>query len=215
MAGRIEDYAIVGDMQSVALIGTDGSVDWLCLPRFDSEACFAALLGTQDHGHWRIAPTADPGTSTATRRYAGDTLILETQWQTPDGVALVTDFMPPRDDDEPPVLVRIVTGVSGTVEMNVGLRIRFGYGSIVPWTRKSGDGIMSTAGPDSIWLRTPVPLAGRDLAHTATFSLAAGDSVPFVLTYLPSHEGECAPLDAFAALEATRKFWVKASRSEL
>ena len=207
MAGRIEDYAIVGDMQSVALIATDGSVDWLCLPRFDSDACFAALLGTQDHGHWQIAPAADPGTCTATRRYAGDTLILETQWETPDGVAQVTDFMPPRDDDEPPVLVRIVTGVSGTVEMNVALRIRFGYGSIVPWTFKSGGGIASTAGPDSIWLRTPVPLAGRDLAHTATFSVAAGDSVPFVLTYLPSHEGECVPLDAFAALEATRKFW--------
>ncbi len=148
MAGRIEDYAIVGDMQSAALIGTDGSVDWLCLPRFDSEACFAALLGTQDHGHWQSAPAADPGTSTATRRYAGDTLILETQWETPDGVALVTDFMPPRGDDEPPVLVRIVTGVSGTVEMNVALRIRFGYGSIVPWTLKSGGRITSTAGPD-------------------------------------------------------------------
>lgn len=207
MAGRIEDYAIVGDMQSVALIGTDGSVDWLCLPRFDSEACFAALLGTQDHGHWRIAPAADPGTSSATRRYAGDTLILETQWETPDGIALVTDFMPPRNDDEPPVLVRIVTGVSGTVEMNVALKIRFGYGSIVPWTLKTPNGITSTAGPDSTWLRTPVPLAGRDLAHTATFSVAAGDRVPFVFTYLPSHLGEPASLDAFAALEATRKFW--------
>jgi GH15 family glucan-1,4-alpha-glucosidase len=207
LAGRIEDYAIVGDMQSVALIGTDGSVDWLCLPRFDSEACFAALLGTQDHGHWRIAPAADPGTSSATRRYAGDTLILETQWETPDGIALVTDFMPPRNDDEPPVLVRIVTGVSGTVEMNVALKIRFGYGSIVPWTLKTPNGITSTAGPDSTWLRTPVPLAGRDLAHTATFSVAAGDRVPFVFTYLPSHLGEPASLDAFAALEATRKFW--------
>jgi GH15 family glucan-1,4-alpha-glucosidase len=207
LAGRIEDYAIVGDMQSVALIGRDGSVDWLCLPRVDSEACFAALLGTEDHGHWRIAPTADPGTCPATRRYAGDTLILETRWETPDGVALVTDFMPPRADDEPPVLVRIVTGVSGTVEMNVTLRIRFGYGSIVPWTVKAGDGISSTAGPDSVWLRTPVPLAGRDLAHTGTFSVAAGDSVPFVLTYVPSHQCEPEPLDALAALEATGKFW--------
>jgi GH15 family glucan-1,4-alpha-glucosidase len=205
VAGRIEDYAIVGDMQSVALIGTDGSVDWLCLPRFDSEASFAALLGTQDHGHWRIAPTV-PGTSAPTRRYTGDSLILETQWETPDGVVRVTDFMPPRDD-EPPVLVRLVTGVSGTVDMSLELKIRFGYGSIVPWTVRTGDGIAVTAGPDSLWLRTPVPLTGRDLAHAATFRVAAGDSVPFVLTYLPSHQGEPAPLDPFGALEQTRKFW--------
>jgi GH15 family glucan-1,4-alpha-glucosidase len=202
VAGRIEDYAIVGDMQSVALIGTDGSVDWLCLPRFDSEASFAALLGTQDHGHWRIAPTV-PGTSAPTRRYTGDSLILETQWETPDGVVRVTDFMPPRDD-EPPVLVRLVTGVSGTVDMSLELKIRFGYGSIVPWTVRTGDGIAVTAGPDSLWLRTPVPLTGRDLAHAATFRVAAGDSVPFVLTYLPSHQGEPAPLDPFGALEQTR-----------
>jgi GH15 family glucan-1,4-alpha-glucosidase len=205
LAGRIEDYAIVGDMQSVALIGTDGSVDWLCLPRFDSEASFAALLGTNDHGHWRIAPTV-PGTSGSTRRYTGDTLILETQWETPDGVVRVTDFMPPRDD-EPPVLVRLVTGVSGTVDMSMELRIRFGYGSIVPWTVRTRDGIAATAGPDSLWLRTPVPLTGRDMAHVARFRVAAGDSVPFVLTYLPSHHGEPAPLDPFAALERTRKFW--------
>jgi GH15 family glucan-1,4-alpha-glucosidase len=205
LAGRIEDYAIVGDMQSVALIGTDGSVDWLCLPRFDSEAAFAALLGTQDHGHWRIAPTG-PGTSGPARRYAGDTLILETQWETPDGVVRVTDFMPPRDD-EPPVLVRLVTGVSGTVDMSLELRVRFGYGSIVPWVVRTGDGIRATAGPDSLWLRTPVPLTGREMSHTATFRVAAGDSVPFVLTYLPSHQGEPAPLDPFGALDRTRKFW--------
>jgi GH15 family glucan-1,4-alpha-glucosidase len=205
LAGRIEDYAIVGDMQSVALIGTDGSVDWLCLPRFDSEASFAALLGTDDHGHWRIAP-AVPGTSGPTRRYTGDTLILETQWKTPSGVVRVTDFMPPRDD-EPPVLVRLVTGVSGAVDMSLELRVRFGYGSIVPWTVRTSDGITATAGPDSLWLRTPVPLIGRDMAHIARFRVAAGDSVPFVLTYLPSHHGEPAPLDPFAALDRTRKFW--------
>ena len=207
MAGRIEDYAIVGDMQSVALIGTDGSVDWLCLPRFDSEACFAAMLGTPEHGRWQIAPAAAPEETVASRRYAGDTLILETRWETPDGVVRVTDFMPPRDDDEPPVLVRIVTGVSGTVDMRVSLRIRFGYGSIVPWTVKTPDGITATAGPDSLWLRTPVRLAGRNLAHTATFSVSAGDSVPFVLTYVASHQGEPAQLDALQSLEQTRKFW--------
>ena len=205
MAGRIEDYAIVGDMQSVALIGTDGSVDWLCLPRFDSEACFAALLGTGHHGQWRIAPGT--GAARATRRYAGDTLILETDWETPDGAVRVTDFMPPRENDEPPVLVRIVTGVRGAVDMNVTLRVRFGYGSIVPWLTQIKDGIRASAGPDAIWLRTPVPMTGRDLAHIATFSVAEGESVPFVLTYLPSHKDEPARLDAFQSLDRTRRFW--------
>ena len=128
MAGRIEDYAVVGDMQSVALVSADGSVDWLCLPRFDSEACFAALLGTRDHGCWQIAPS---GRSTASRRYAGETLILQTRWETATGVAEVTDFMPPREDGEPPVLIRLVQGVSGTVDMGVRLTLRFGYGSII------------------------------------------------------------------------------------
>jgi GH15 family glucan-1,4-alpha-glucosidase len=205
MAGRIEDYAIVGDMQSVALISTDGSVDWLCLPRFDSEACFAALLGTGNHGQWRIAPGT--GAARATRRYAGDTLILETDWETPDGAVRVTDFMPPRENDEPPVLVRIVTGVRGTVDMNVTLRVRFGYGSIVPWLTQIKDGIRASAGPDAIWLRTPVPMTGRDLAHIATFSVAEGESIPFVLTYLPSHKDEPARLDAFRSLDRTRRFW--------
>ncbi len=207
MAGRIEDYAIVGDMQSVALICTDGSVDWLCLPRFDSEACFAALLGTFDHGQWRISPAEGSGKAVATRRYAGDTLILETEWETPGGVARVTDFMPPRDDDDAPVLVRIVEGVSGNVDMDVTLRIRLGYGAVTPWVRKTKDGIRATAGPDAIWLRTPVSLTGRGMAHSATFNLAAGDKVPFVLTYMPSHKGAPPPLDPFHALEKTRKFW--------
>ncbi len=207
MAGRIEDYAIVGDMQSVALICTDGSVDWLCLPRFDSEACFAALLGTHEHGQWRIAPDAASGTATATRRYAGDTLILETDWETSDGAVRVCDFMPPRADDDPPVLVRIVTGLRGTVDMNVTLRVRFGYGSIVPWLLQTDGGIKATAGPDAIWLRTPVRMTGHGLAHTATFGVAEGESVPFVLTYMPSHKGEPAPLDAFQSLGQTRKFW--------
>jgi GH15 family glucan-1,4-alpha-glucosidase len=208
VAGRIEDYAIVGDMQSVALICTDGSVDWLCLPRFDSEACFAALLGTQDNGHWRIAPEPSPdGRSSVTREYAGDTLILHTRWETAGGAVRVTDFMPPREDDEPPVLVRIVTGLSGEVDMGVCLRVRFGYGSFVPWVVRSAGGIKACAGPDAIWLRTPVRLEGRDLAHRARFRVAAGDEVPFVLTYLPSHKGEPRRLDAFDALEQTRKFW--------
>jgi GH15 family glucan-1,4-alpha-glucosidase len=210
VAGRIEDYAIVGDMQSAALVCTDGSVDWLCLPRFDSEACFAAMLGTEDHGSWRIAPAvafSDPGRATVSRRYAGDTLILQTRWDTADGAVEVTDFMPPREDDEPPVLVRLVTGLSGTVEVGLRLTVRFGYGSIVPWVTKAEGGIRATAGPDSIWLRTPADLVSQDLAHTARFTVAAGQVVPFVLTYVPSHQGPPANLDAVRSLEATTNFW--------
>jgi len=210
VAGRIEDYAIVGDMHSVALVSADGSVDWLCLPRFDSEACFAALLGNTDHGHWQIAPKDQlegAGRVTVSRRYAGDTLILQTRWETAAGVAEVTDFMPPREDGEPPVLIRLVEGVSGTVDMGVRLTLRFGYGSIVPWVTKTEGGIRATAGPDSVWLRTPVNLTGRDLAHTATFAVTAGEAVRFVLTYVPSHQGEPTRLDASRPLAETRKFW--------
>ena len=205
MAGRIEDSAIVGDMQSVAMICTDGSVDWLCLPRFDSEACFAALLGTQDHGQWRVAPAGITSESGARRRYAEDTLILQTEWATPDGDARVTDFMPPRDDDDTPVLTRTVEGVSGTVEMEVTLRVRLGYGAVTPWLRKTKSGIRATAGPDAIWLDTPVSLTGQDMAHTATFSVSAGGQVPFVLTYMPSHKGEPPSPDPFHALAKTKE----------
>jgi GH15 family glucan-1,4-alpha-glucosidase len=210
VAGRIEDYALVGDMQSAALISSAGSVDWLCLPRFDSEACFAALLGTQDHGCWQIAPRDElegGGRPSATRQYAGDTLILRTRWETATGVAEVTDFMPPREDGEPPVLVRLVAGVSGTVDMGLRLTLRFGYGSIVPWITKTEGGIRATAGPDSVWLRTPVNLGSVGLAHTGTFGVSAGEVIPFVLTYVPSHEDPPAQLDASRSLEETRKFW--------
>jgi GH15 family glucan-1,4-alpha-glucosidase len=208
VAGRIEDYAIVGDMQSAALIGNDGSVDWMCLPRFDSAACFSALLGTPEHGSWRIAPTGTGQDGRATsRRYAGDTLILETDWESADGAARVIDFMPPREDDEPPVLVRIVEGLRGTVAMETTLRLRFGYGAVVPWIYKVDGGIRATAGPDSIWLRSPVPLTGRDQAHTASFTVSAGERVPFVLTYQASHKDSPAPVDGLDSLEQTRKFW--------
>jgi GH15 family glucan-1,4-alpha-glucosidase len=208
VAGRIEDYAIVGDMQSAALICNDGSVDWLCLPRFDSAACFSALLGTPEHGSWRISPAgAAPDARAASRRYAGDTLILETDWETPDGAARVTDFMPPRGDDEPPALIRIVEGLRGTVAMQTTLRLRFGYGAVVPWAHKVDGGIRAIAGPDSIWLRTPVPLNGKDLSHQASFTVQAGERVPFVFIYRPSHKDSPAPVDGLEALEQTRKFW--------
>jgi GH15 family glucan-1,4-alpha-glucosidase len=206
MAGRIEDYAIVGDMQSAALICDDGSVDWLCLPRFDSAACFSALLGTPEHGSWRIAPAGTPGKATR-RRYAGDTLILETDWETGDGAARVTDFMPPRQEDEPPALIRIVEGLRGTVTMATTLRVRFGYGLVVPWLYKVDGGIRAIAGPDSIWLRTPVELTGQDLSHQASFQVTAGERVPFVLIYQPSHKDSPAQVDGLQCLEQTRKFW--------
>ena len=211
MAGRIEDYAVVGDMQSVALVGADGSVDWLCLPRFDSEACFAALLGTRDHGCWQIAPKDEAlgfRRSTASRRYAGETLILQTRWETAAGVADVTDFMPPRQDGEPPVLIRLVQGVSGTVDMGVRLTLRFGYGSIVPWVTKTEGGIRATAGPDSVLAALAgEPEPGRTWPTRRAFTVTAGDVVPFVLTYVPSHHGEPAHLDASRSLDETRKFW--------
>ncbi len=204
MAGRIEDYAIIGDMQSAALVGRTGSIDWLCLPRFDSPACFAALLGDERNGHWLIAPT---GGGEPSWRYSGDTLILETEWRTGTGTVRVTDFMPRRDGD-PPVVARIVEGLHGTVEMQCELRLRFGYGGIVPWARRSDDAINATAGPDSVWLRSPVRLDGSDMAHRATFSVAQGDRIPFTLTWVESHRDRPPDCPAAEALEDTRRFWL-------
>jgi len=203
VAGLIEDYALIGDMQSAALISRHGSLDWLCLPRFDSPACFASLLGSESHGLWRIAPA---GQAEVSRGYQGETLILETTWRTATGSARVIDFMPPRDS-APPVLIRLVEGVEGTVDMECVLRIRFGYGQIVPWVRRLETQIAAIAGPDSLWLTTPVALAGRDLAHTATFTVTGGERVPFVLGWLPSHQQQHDPVDAPQALADTRRFW--------
>jgi GH15 family glucan-1,4-alpha-glucosidase len=217
MAALIEDYAIIGDMQSAALVSRDGSVDWLCLPRFDSPACFAALLGSERNGHWRIAPagaTQNTGAaqntggqhSPATRRYQGDTLILETDWHTATGQVKVIDFMPPRDG-KPPAVVRIVQGEAGSVEMDCTLRIRFGYGKVVPWVRRRDGAINAIAGPDAVWCATPVPLAGRGMAHQARFTVTAGERVPFVLAWMPSHESAPEPVDAYQAQLTTEKFW--------
>jgi GH15 family glucan-1,4-alpha-glucosidase len=210
MAGLIEDYAIIGDMQSAALVSRDGSVDWLCVPRFDSPACLAALLGNESHGQWRISPTAadDPPSrrGQVTRSYQDSTLILETEWQTVGGTVRVIDFMPPRTD-ESPVLVRIVEGVAGAVEMECVLRMRFGYGHVVPWVRRADHAILAVAGPDSVWLRTPVRLIGHDMAHEASFTVRAGERVPFVFTWHPSHLSPPPEVDASEALTMTRKFW--------
>jgi GH15 family glucan-1,4-alpha-glucosidase len=205
----IEDYALIGDMQSAALVSRDGSVDWLCLPRFDSPACFAALLGTDQHGYWRIAPSATAeGTSQAqaTRRYQTDSLILETDWQTPTGTIRVTDFMPPRDGRQPAV-VRIIEGLSGSVEVDCTLVVRFGYGQVVPWMRRTHGQLLGVAGPDAVWLTTPVALTGRNCTHQATFTVQAGQRVPFVLSYMPSFQGAPEPCDPDQAQAATSRFW--------
>lgn len=200
---QIEDYALIGDLRTAALVGRDGSIDWLCLPDFDSAACFAALLGGDDAGLWRLAPSeADECTE---RHYRDDTLILETTWNTPTGTVRVTDAMPPRGHAAD--IVRVVEGLRGAVEMSMALRIRFDYGHIVPWVRKTEDGINAIAGPDSVWLRTPVKLTGKTLTTEATFTVHAGERVPFVLTYQPSHEPEPRAVNPEKALHDTEGFW--------
>jgi len=210
VAGLIEDYAIVGDMQTAALIGLDGSAEWLCLPRFDSPACFAALLGDERNGQWMIAPTASQGPPSrrgeVSRRYQGDSLILETEWRTAGGTVRVIDFMPPRGN-EAPVLVRIVEGVEGAVEMECVFRLRFGYGKVVPWVRRLDGAVVAVAGPDSVWLRTPVRLIGHEMAHEASFTVRAGERVPFVMSWQQSHLAAPEPVDADQALAATGEFW--------
>ncbi|WP_445153429.1 glycoside hydrolase family 15 protein [Arthrobacter sp. Hor0625] len=200
---RIEDYAMVGDLQTAALISTEGSIDWLCLPRFDSPGCFNALLDSPEAGRWLLAP-ADGGECTV-RRYRRNTLILETEWETPDGRVKIIDFMPPRDGAAD--LVRIVVGVHGTVRMRGELTLRFDYGNIVPWVRHDEHGIHAVAGPDAAYLVTGAPLRGEHLQTVSEFTVKAGEHVPFVLTWSPSHLGRPRTIDAEAALTATEGFW--------
>ncbi len=205
MTRRIDDYALIGDLQTAALVGRDGSIDWLCLPRFDSAACFAALLGDEDNGHWRIAPRG-AGTCTS-RRYAEDTLVLETFWETRTGSVKVVDFMPQRD--RAPDVVRIVEGLSGRVDMSAVLRLRFDYGSVVPWMRRSEGHRVAVAGPDAVWLRSEpaVKTWGQQYATCSSFTVAAGEKVAFVLTWHPSHEHRPALVDPFEALEHALADW--------
>ena len=203
MAQLIEDYGLVGDLQTVALIGRDGAIDWLCLPRFDSGACFAALLGDEEAGFWRIAPA---GAEQCSRRaYRGDTLVLETDWETDQGAIRVIDFMPPRG--EAADIVRIVEGLSGRVTVESRLKVRFDYGSIVPWVRHRAGQFEAVAGPDSVWLGTPVELTGHELGTYASFEVAAGERVPFVLTYKQSHEQAPQHVEPERALRDTESFW--------
>ena len=203
MATLIEDYALLGDTQTAALVSRDGSIDWLCFPRFDSGALFAALLGTEQHGRWLIAPTA--AVTGTRRRYQGDTLILETEFDTDDGTVRVIDFMPPRG--EAPDVVRIVEGVAGRVGMRMQLRIRFDYGRVVPWVRREDGALAAVAGPDSCWLRTPVDTRGEDMQTVADFVVEPGDRVPFVLTWRESHLSPPQPIHAEHALRDTSDYW--------
>jgi GH15 family glucan-1,4-alpha-glucosidase len=208
MAQRIEDYALIGDCGSAALIGRSGSIDWLCWPRFDSDACFAALLGTEENGRWRIAPTSDE--VKVTRRYRPDTLILETHFEAADGAATVIDFMPHRNEGPRSHLVRMVRGERGKLAMCLELVIRFGYGAIVPWvSRIDEQTIVGVAGPDMVVLRAPFRLRGENLRTVGEFHITAGETASFVLSYLPSNEKPSEPLDAEAALHGTETYWRK------
>ncbi|WP_457973701.1 glycoside hydrolase family 15 protein [Arthrobacter sp. D1-17] len=202
---RIEDYAVVGDLHTAALISTEGSIDWLCLPRFDSPACFNALLDTPESGRWLLAPA---GAGTCTRRhYRHHTLILETEWETPDGAVRVVDFMPPRD--EVADIVRIVVGIAGEVRMRGVLALRFDYGHIMPWVRRDSHGLHAIAGPDSAYLVTTAPLRGEHMHTVSDFTVKAGDRVPFVLTWAPSHVRRPRAVDAEAVLQSTEAFWLE------
>ncbi|WP_432251901.1 glycoside hydrolase family 15 protein [Streptomyces sp. HNM1019] len=205
MAQRIDDYALIGDHQTAALISRHGSIDWLCLPRFDSPACFAALLGDRDNGHWRLAPK---GAGACTRRrYLDDSLVLESVWETGTGTVKVIDFMPQRD--RAPDLVRIVEGVSGSVEMLGVLRLRFDYGRVVPWVRRTDGHRIAIAGPDSVWLRSEpeVRTYGEDFSTRSEFTVSAGDRVAFVLTWHPSHEPRPRLIDPYHSLRTSLEDW--------
>jgi GH15 family glucan-1,4-alpha-glucosidase len=204
MAIRIEDYALIGDCETAALVGRNGSIDWLCWPRFDSPACFAALLGGPDNGRWLLAP--EDSSAVISRRYRRDTLVLETRFETATGCIVVVDFMPPRGTASD--LIRIVRGERGTVRMRTELIIRFGYGSFVPWMmRVEHDTWRAIAGPDMVSLRTSVPLHGEDLKTVAEFDVKAGESVSFALCYAPSHLGSSPLSQVEEALTQTEAFW--------
>jgi GH15 family glucan-1,4-alpha-glucosidase len=249
VAARIEDYALIGDMQTAALVSRDGAVDWLCLPRFDSPAVFAGLLGNDEHGFWRIGPAepapteppagpseeqrahahehfedtselripptaAAPALPADRRRYRGDSLILEQEWDTEGGTVRVIDFMPPRhlaEEGMPPQMIRIVQGVSGRVRMRSALRMRFSYGRVVPWVRRleepEGHRTAAVAGPDSVWLDGEAETYGRNLTTYSDFTVHEGESVGFALTWQPSHLGAPERPDPEAALVATEWFW--------
>jgi GH15 family glucan-1,4-alpha-glucosidase len=210
MMPLIEDYALLGDTHTAALVGNTGSIDWLCLPRFDSAASFAALIGNEENGRWQIAPE---GQVRATRRrYRGDTLVLETDFETAEGSIRLVDFMPPGGKF--PDVVRLVEGMRGRVRVHMDLRVRFDYGRVRPWLRHIDGAHAAIAGADSVWLRTPVQTREEAFAIRAEFFVTAGELVPFVLTWHPSDEAAPAPIDPLRALADTESYspeWVSSS----
>ncbi len=205
MAEKIEDYALIGDCETAALVGRNGSIDWLCWPAFDSDACFAAILGTSRNGRWLIAPSEE--VVAISRRYLGDTLILETRFETESGTVALIDFMPPRGKASD--IVRLVRGLTGRVTMRMELVIRFGFGIDIPWVRRIDHSLLAVAGQDMTVLRTPVETRGEDLTTVADFEVKAGETVPFVLTYGPSHLDPPQVIDPEMALQETEKFWTE------
>jgi GH15 family glucan-1,4-alpha-glucosidase len=203
MAARIEDYAMIGDCHTAALVSLGGSIDWLCFPRFDSPACFAALIGGPENGKWQIAPAAE--VRAVRRRYRGDTLILETDFETDHGAATLIDFMPVQTGAAD--VMRLVQGRRGEVPMHMDLTIRTDYGSTVPWVRHTDRGIRAVAGPDTLHCNSDVPMHGEDLHTVADFTVAEGQTVWFTLTWSPTHRGKSAGLDWLQSLAATEKWW--------
>jgi len=203
MSNPIEDYALIGDGETAALVSRGGSIDWLCVPRFDSPACFAALLGGPEHGRWSLAPR--DGARSVSRCYRNDTLVLETSFETDTGAVTIVDCMPQRDG--PPVVIRQVVGRRGTVAMRMELVIRMDYGSVVPWVRRSARGIRAVAGPDALQLTSDVPIRGEGLTTVADFTVSAGDSRALTLAWHPSHLPPPPPVDPEAALAETEAWW--------
>lgn len=205
MSKPLEDYGLIGNMLSAALVARDGSIDWLCLPHFDSPACFAALLGDESHGHWRIAPHGK--VKETLRRYVPDTAVLETRFETRTGVVLLYDFMPLSDDDERVDVVRVVRGESGHVQMDMELVLRFNYGQSVPWVRRRDYGLNAIAGPDAVELHTPVELEGHDMKTTARFTVHQDRVVPFTLSYHRSHRTPHFVPDRVESMNRTISWW--------
>jgi len=204
MASRIEDYAMIGDLYTAALVGIDGSIDWLCLPRFDSGACFAALLGTPDNGRWLIAPAQRPAQTT--RRYRENTLILETQFETESGSVSLVDFMQPREKH--PCLIRLVRGLRGCVNMRMELTLRFDYGSLVPWVTRADDGgVRAVAGPNMAILHSSVETRGESLTTVSDFTVNEGETAWFILSYCESYLPAPKKIDPEKSLEKTRSYW--------
>jgi GH15 family glucan-1,4-alpha-glucosidase len=213
MPSRIEDYAMIGDLSTAALVGRDGSIDWLCWPRFDSDACFAALLGSPEHGRWLVAPAN--GAARVTRRYRPDTLILETSFETADGAVTLIDFMPPRTDGSH--LVRMVVGERGNLNMRTELVIRFGYGSTVPWVTRTDDQTLEgLAGPDTVLVRSDIHLRGENFKTVGDFIVEAGETASFVLTYVPLDTPMPKPIDPEEMLASTERYWTRwAAKSKI